>query len=89
MNTHNQKRILLEWMKLHPEVARGRLRRKVTKISNENKQKMLLDIIIIFNNVKCIKYINIQFQKELLEDMANVTANKGPIKSSSEWLKVL
>jgi len=34
--THNQKRILLEWMKLHPEVARGRLRRK-----GESKQKMV------------------------------------------------
>ncbi|XP_029171738.1 uncharacterized protein LOC114941061 [Nylanderia fulva] len=60
--TNNQKKLLLEWMKLHPEVAKGRLRRK-----GESKTEM----------------------KKLLEDMANVinTANEGPIKSSSEWLK--
>lgn len=34
--THRQKEILLEWMKLHPEVAKGRIRRK-----GQSKQEMV------------------------------------------------
>lgn len=34
--TQNQKKILLDWMKLHPDVARGRLRRK-----GESKNEMV------------------------------------------------
>lgn len=34
--TNEQKKILLDWMKLHPEVARGRIRQK-----GESKTKMV------------------------------------------------
>lgn len=34
--TQEQKEILLQWMKLHPEVAKGRLRRK-----GESKKEMV------------------------------------------------